>query len=86
MARKSEGEKIDELEKLVATLTERLNELKEEVRDLDLPRLSQRVAVLENQVEELKKSKEEWGRRAWAIVGPIVGAIGGALATYLIRK
>ena len=48
MARKTDGEKIDELEKLAATLTERLDNVREEVKEIkrQLDEASHRRAAL----------------------------------------
>jgi hypothetical protein len=37
-------------------------------------------------VDDLKKTKEEWGRRLWAMLGPILGAMIGVLLGYYLRK
>jgi hypothetical protein len=48
--------------------------------------LTTKVAVLERAVEKLEKTKEEWGRRMWAMAGPIVGALVGVLLGYFLRR
>lgn len=49
--------------------------LQEESKQLDLLRLRERIAVLEDRVTELKKSKEEADRRYWQFVVLFVGGI-----------
>ncbi len=79
MARKTDGEKIDELMTVVATLTERLNSVHEETEDL--PGLITRVALLEQQFNDLRNRADESSRRRWSLVPVIVGAIlGGMIA------
>lgn len=71
MARKTDGEKIDELDKVVAALTERLDNTVKETKNLyedyaetahlvnDLRREFEReIALLKREVEELKKGQE----------------------------
>lgn len=65
--------RITKLEQRVAVLEERLETLGREVLRYGVPALTQRSAVLESQVKDLREGKQEWARRAWAIVGPILG-------------
>lgn len=44
------------------------------------------VAILRRDVEKLEKVKEEWARRVWATVGPILGAAVGWVLGILSRK
>ncbi|MCI0639832.1 MAG: hypothetical protein L0Y72_16360 [Gemmataceae bacterium] len=78
MARKTDGEKIDELEKLVAMIIERLDNVRGE--------MAHRVplAVVEERVNELKRSIEETSRRQSALVPPIVGAVVGATVSAIV--
>ena len=48
--------------------------------------LKSEIAILKRDIEELKKTHDEWGRRLWAMVGPLLGALVGALLTYFLRK
>ncbi len=83
MARKTDGEKIDELEKLVAKLNERLdNAAKELSRLLDLPT---RIALLEHRVANLEKNQERWGQRIWMVLAPLIAAVVASLLTYLLK-
>ncbi len=79
MARKSDGEKIDELEKIVAALQERLNNVREEKSD------KATVAVIEERLNELKKIYEEAGRRRWSLAPAIIGGIIGAVLGFLAQ-
>lgn len=59
-------------------------QIKEEMaslRDLKIP-----IAVLDRAVEELKRTKEEWSRRFWAMAGPILGAMVGVVLGYFLRR
>ncbi len=82
MARKTDGEKIDELEKLVAALIERVDNLR---KDVDAADAARRITLVEHQLAELKKNQEKWGQRIWMIVAPLVAAIIGSLLTYLLK-
>jgi hypothetical protein len=59
MARKSDGEKIDELQQIVSTLVERLDNVRREMIDRE------RVAPIEERLNEFKRTIEEAGRRRW---------------------
>jgi hypothetical protein len=52
----------------------------------DLAALATRVALLEHQLAELRKGKEEWGRRLWAVLGPTVAALLGVLLGYFLHR
>lgn len=78
--------RITKAEQLIAVFEARLDGVKEQVAQQDFPALSQRVAVLESQVKDLREGKQEWARRAWAIVGPIFGAAVGAVLAYVFRR
>lgn len=43
------------------------------------------AAVLRRDVDELHKARDEWGRRLWALLSPLVGVLVGVLLTYLFR-
>src|SRR5438309_830993 len=77
MSRKSDGEKIDDLEKIVSTLVERVDNVRDAMID------KERFAVIEERLNELKKTVEEAGRRRWAIVPSIVAAVIGSILTLL---
>jgi membrane protein YqaA with SNARE-associated domain len=48
--------------------------------------LKTEVIILQRDVEKLEKTKEEWARRFWAILGPILGAIAGWALGYFSRR
>jgi hypothetical protein len=83
MARKTVGEKVDELEKNVAAVVARLDNACNELSRL--PDLRIQVAVLEQRIVQLEKSRELWGQRLWLILAPLVGAVVGSLLTFLLR-
>ena len=78
MARKPDGDKIDELEKLVATLVERVDAVREEMIDRE------RMAVVEERLNQLKATVEEASRRRWLLWPSIVGAIVGSILTAIL--
>ena len=86
--------KLSEMGREVADLKTRMallerqamewNPIKEEIavlRDLKIP-----LALLDRAVEELKRTKEEWSRRFWAMAGPILGALVGVVLGYFLRR
>jgi hypothetical protein len=50
-----------------------------------LAELRMKVAVLEERLNELKRAGEELGRKRWAMLPPLIGAVVGALLTLLIQ-
>jgi hypothetical protein len=56
-------------------LTIRVDELRTHVDSFDLLSLRERVAVLESQVVELKRNKEESEKRYWQFVVLFVGGL-----------
>lgn len=92
MPDKTNSELIRELSNVVATLGERERALRRagKRRDAAIDRLSEsltalsnRVAVLEQQVADVRKSMEERGRRWWSLVPSLLGAIIGAIGAFL---
>ena len=77
MTRKSDGEKIDELEKIVSTLVERLDNVRREMIDRE------RLAVIEERLNEFKRIVEETGRRHWSIWSSFVGGVIGAIVAFI---
>lgn len=86
MARKSDGEKIDELDKVVASLVTRMDGVTQEIRDIEVSKIVQRLAVLEAEVADLKKWRDESRRLGWSIVIPILTAIAGAVFAYILKR
>jgi hypothetical protein len=44
------------------------------------------AAVVRRDVDDLRKSQDEWGRRLWALFSPLLGVAIGAIVTYLLRR
>jgi uncharacterized coiled-coil DUF342 family protein len=100
MPRKTDGDKIDELEKIAATLTERLDTVRNEIqnasRDLaealkGFSEMKTSIALLKKDCEgfqkwkdETKQEKNEQTRRWWAFGPNIVGAIVNVLLSALV--
>lgn len=88
-------DRIDKLTELVQQLDGRLAATHREVERLStlvdgharaLEETKVRLAVAERDIADLKKTHDEWGRRLWALVGPLAGAAVGATLTYLLRR
>lgn len=86
MARKTDGEKVDELQKAVVAFEIAPASLAKEVKDHDLHRAGQRFAVVESDVADLKKWREESRRLGWSIVIPVLSAILGAVLGYILKR
>jgi hypothetical protein len=84
MAAKTNTDKIDELTKTVYTLASTVDAMSTET--VQLPSLSVKVAILENQVADLKKNDETLITRLWMIGVPLIVAVIGTLLTALLRK
>ena len=71
----------------VIRLEEQLAELRRWKADMAfVGDLKTEVAILRREVDKLEKVKEEWGRRVWAMTGPVLGAIVGWILGYFSRK
>lgn len=81
MAVKTNTEKIDELSRVVATLTARLDYVKSTTDKV--PEIITKFAVIEDRVAELRNRADETARRKWSIVPALVGATVGALVTLI---
>jgi outer membrane murein-binding lipoprotein Lpp len=95
MPPRTNSDKIDELSLSVAALTARLDALSDRFIELagDTSRLrtsteqhTTRLTVVEREVENLKKSGDEWGRRLWGLVQVLIGAAVGGAITYLLKR
>ncbi len=84
MPRQSDGQKIDDLEKLVATLTERLDQVRKEVERLrgdqdgtakGVHDLNTSWAVIDEQLGELRRGWEEASRWRWSFASSAAIAI-----------
>ena len=50
---------------------------------IDIALLRKEIEELKKWEEDVKKQKDEWGRRLWALAGPLLGAVvGWALAHF----
>jgi predicted nucleic acid-binding Zn-ribbon protein len=92
-------ERLEELSRLMATLTERLDNLRRDVETVTGRghkaeeagnAIAKTVAVIEERLNEMKKSVEEGGRRRWALLPPLLGGSVGAtlalLGQLLVRR
>ena len=77
MSRKTDGEKIDELQILVATLVERLDSTRKEMVD------RADFAVVEDRLNEPRRNIDESARRRWSMWPAIVGALIGSVMAFL---
>jgi chromosome segregation ATPase len=91
MPRKTDGDKIDEMEKVIATFTERLDNVRQELKTAAaglgdtmklLADLKTEILLLRKDIEgiekwkdDLKKEKDESARRFWAFGPNVAGAI-----------
>jgi chromosome segregation ATPase len=74
------------LQTAVARVEQRLTEvdaIKAELAALGEQKVE--IALLKRDVEELKKARDESGRRLWMLAAPIAGALVGVLVGYLLR-
>lgn len=84
MAR-TNSEKIDEIIKEVATLNERLNHAREEIKRLDLVPIRDRLSRLEIRLEQLEGLQSRSRERSWSIILLILSAIVGSLSTLAVQ-
>jgi hypothetical protein len=73
MARKSDGEKIDELMITVAALEERVDSIREDMRGL------------KQEIQELKQDLRESRQRLWLLVPPLVAALFSAALMAVVN-
>src|SRR3954464_3072495 len=91
---KTQGEKVDELSQLTATITERLDSVRRDVETVNargqksedaLNEVRRNLAVIEERLNEMKRAIEEGGRRRWSIVPSLIGVIIGGVITFLTQ-
>src|SRR5262249_22969167 len=91
---KTQGDKIDELSQLTATITERLDNVRRDVETLStrgqktddsLNDVRRNLAVIEERLNEMKRAIEEGSRRRWSIVPSLIGAVIGSAITFLAQ-
>jgi predicted nucleic acid-binding Zn-ribbon protein len=94
MASKTNTERIDDLSSLAATLTERVDNTREDVVRLEaantrateaLSEVSTQITRLEHQVGDLRKAAELSGKRWWSLLLVLVGAVIGGMLTILAQ-
>jgi hypothetical protein len=85
MPSKTQGELIAELQNEVTKLHERLNAAKAEVERADLVRIRERLSVVENQLAELAKRREEDERKRWQLWVTAIGCALGFLSTLVMN-
>ena len=79
MARKTDGEKIDELDKLCARLDERVNHIRGEMIK------PQELAEVKTRLAELKERVDRAGNRGWTILLALIAAVIGSCLTLLVQ-
>lgn len=100
MPRQTDGDKIDNLEKVYATLIERVDNVRDDLKRVDLAggdmakelrELKTEFALLKKEVDglrvwkdEQKKEKDEHTRRLWAFGPNVVGAIVNVLLSAAV--
>jgi hypothetical protein len=82
MPSKTNTEKIEEMSRLVAALTERLDNVRRDTEGL--AELATQVALLRQRVEDLRSGWNTWSQRWWMLVPPLVGALAGAVLGYYL--
>ena len=76
---------IRELQVIFAELQKDVQSHDREFERLQFDQLRERLAVLEDRVNELKKSKEEAEKRRWQFVYIFAGAVATLLVTVLVQ-
>lgn len=78
---------VGDVNTAVAVSKQQIDELNRWKADLGpIADLKSEMALLRRDIEELRKSRDEWGRRIWAMTGPLLGAVVGAILGYYLRK
>lgn len=95
MAAKTLGEKVDDLSQLVATLKERIDNVREDVKDVEdqfskfqveEAEKKSRLVVIEERLGEIKKGIEESSRRIWSFLPPLLAALVASCLTILFQR
>ena len=100
MARRTDGEKIDELEKVVSAIRERLEvaglelaERRGDTADLakTIAEMKTTIAVVQRDVEdirrqqmEMKKEQEETNKKRWSLLPPIIGTVVSGIISAVV--
>jgi hypothetical protein len=84
-AKQPTAEVLSALKSEVAVLDERLSNLQKQIDRIDLTAALQKIAVLEAQVAELKREKDEAGKRQWQFVYIAAGAGLALLSSVLVQ-
>jgi predicted nucleic acid-binding Zn-ribbon protein len=85
-------ERLNNTNKLLETSNKALDELRAEYKKLQQEHNDHRRetekenAILKREVEELKKSKDLWGNRAFTLLMCLVSGVLGGIVTYLVKK
>jgi hypothetical protein len=89
---KTNSDKIDELSQLMATTTERLDNVRRDVdlintkgtkNDEALSDLKKQLAVIDERLTEMRKGIDIAKSRWWALVPTLIGVITGGAITFL---
>lgn len=92
---KTNSERVEEIGHVVTELTVRVQSIVEALKRLDAltERLREelhahdvRIAGAEREITELKKDRDEWGRRLWSLLVPVITAVVGGVVGYLLKR
>jgi hypothetical protein len=89
MAGKSQPELIREMQLELTRLAERFENLREQVSKAELVRMSERIAVLESQLSELKKRDDLFDSRRFQVLVLFIGSLltlGVQVAVLFLKK
>jgi len=85
MASPSPTELARSLQKELLVLRTEFSTLKDMIDEVELQRLRERLAVIEDRVGELKKQKDEADKRHWQFVYIFAGAMASLLVTVIVQ-